>query len=57
VVVTNIGGAQADAALFALAPELYARFATSPRRGQHRRWHRRGGPTGDVLVAAAYGRI
>ena len=37
VVVTNIGGAQADAALFALAPELYARFATSPRRGQHRR--------------------
>jgi CubicO group peptidase (beta-lactamase class C family) len=37
VLVTNIGGAQADAALFALAPELYATFATSQRRGQHRR--------------------
>jgi CubicO group peptidase (beta-lactamase class C family) len=30
VVVTNIGGAKADAALFALAPELYAMCATSP---------------------------
>jgi len=36
VVVTNIGGAKADAALFALAPELYARFAvpTPGRKGK-----------------------
>jgi hypothetical protein len=33
VVVTNIGGAKADEALFALAPELYARFAV-PTRGR-----------------------
>jgi hypothetical protein len=32
VLVTNIGGLQADAALFALAPELYAKF-TAPTRG------------------------
>jgi CubicO group peptidase (beta-lactamase class C family) len=32
VLVTNIGGLKADAALFALAPELYAKF-TAPRRG------------------------
>jgi CubicO group peptidase (beta-lactamase class C family) len=33
VVVTNIGGVKADEALFALAPELYARFAV-PTRGR-----------------------
>jgi hypothetical protein len=32
VLVTNIGGLKANEALFAHAPELYARFAT-PRRG------------------------
>jgi hypothetical protein len=32
VLVTNIGELKADVALFALAPELYAKF-TAPRRG------------------------
>jgi hypothetical protein len=33
VLITNIGGSQAQAALFTLAPELYAKFA-GPRRGR-----------------------
>jgi CubicO group peptidase (beta-lactamase class C family) len=33
VVVTNIAGSKADEALFALAPELYAKFA-APKRGR-----------------------
>jgi hypothetical protein len=37
VVVTNISGPQANEALFALAPQLYARFATSPRTGKSKR--------------------
>jgi CubicO group peptidase (beta-lactamase class C family) len=37
VVVTNISGPQANEALFALAPELYARFATSQRAGKSKR--------------------
>jgi hypothetical protein len=32
VLVTNISGSTADEALFALAPELYAKFA-APKRG------------------------
>jgi Beta-lactamase len=32
VLVTNIGGSKADEALFALAPELYAKFA-APKQG------------------------
>ena len=37
VLVTNIGGLKADAALFALAPELYAKFAAPRRGGKGRR--------------------
>ena len=37
VLATNIGGSQADAALFALAPELYAKFAAPTRRGKGKR--------------------
>jgi CubicO group peptidase (beta-lactamase class C family) len=33
VLITNIGGSQAQAALFTLAPELYTKFA-GPRRGR-----------------------
>jgi hypothetical protein len=33
VVVTNIAGSKANEALFALAPELYAKFA-APKRGR-----------------------
>jgi hypothetical protein len=33
VVVTNIAGSKADEALFARAPELYAKFA-APKRGR-----------------------
>ena len=33
VVVTNIAGSKADEALFALVPELYAKFA-APKRGR-----------------------
>ena len=36
VLVTNIGGLKADAALFALAPELYAKFSAPPRRRKGR---------------------
>ena len=35
--VTNISGSKADEALFALAPELYAKFAAPKRQGKSRR--------------------
>jgi hypothetical protein len=35
VIVTNIAGSKADKALFALAPELYAKFA--PKRDESKR--------------------
>jgi CubicO group peptidase (beta-lactamase class C family) len=37
VLVTNISGSKADEALFALAPELYAKFAAPKRGGKGRR--------------------
>jgi CubicO group peptidase (beta-lactamase class C family) len=37
VVVTNISGSKANEALFALAPELYAKFAAPKREGKSRR--------------------
>jgi CubicO group peptidase (beta-lactamase class C family) len=37
VLVTNISGSKADEALFALAPELYAKFAVTTRGGKGRR--------------------